>query len=174
MWPWGHAIAGYVVATVLVLLYRRRPLQHREAIVVVVGSQLPDLVDKPLAWTLAVLPHGRSLGHSLITWSAVGIVIVLILRRHGRFRLAPFAFVGAVVGTLTDVPPSALDGDVSRATFLLWPVLEPPAAGVEPSLLASAGRLGGDDVGRLVVFTAMLLGFHVLLTRLRSTDAVAD
>lgn len=57
MWPWGHVGAGYLVYTLL-----RRHTGERPAgaavLALAVGTQFPDLVDKPLGWTVGLLPGG--------------------------------------------------------------------------------------------------------------------
>lgn len=158
MWPWGHAAVAFVVLWMLArvrALGRARandaspslgefPGMGRRAIVaVLVGSQLPDLVDKPLAWELSVLPTGRSLGHSLLFAVPVIAVVLVVARRRER-AFAGVAFgVGYLTGILTDVPGEVFSGEFSRATFLVYPLLPLPAYDQEPSLLA---HLGGIDL----------------------------
>jgi hypothetical protein len=64
--PPGH------IATALVA----SRLARADAPAAVVGALAPDLIDKPLAWVLHVIPGGRYLGHSLaaavVVSSAVG------------------------------------------------------------------------------------------------------
>ena len=57
MWPWGHLAAGYPVYTAYTRLHTGDPPADVPALVALLGTQLPDLVDKPLA----VLPTVRSL-----------------------------------------------------------------------------------------------------------------
>ena len=63
MWPWDHLAFGYVWYTLASRGWDGRPPSNAAAIALAVGTQFPDLVDKPLAWWLDVLPAGRSLGH---------------------------------------------------------------------------------------------------------------
>lgn len=174
MWPWGHAVVAYGVFTLLSILYRRRPLRGAEAVAVVVGSQFPDLIDKPLGWTVALLPSGRSLGHSLITWVVLSAIILFVFSRLDRRHLAPPVIVGYLVGIVTDLSPAVLDGDFSRVTFLLWPVLPSPEFDVEPSILANFGRLQPADLERLLLFSVALIVAHLLLSRLRPPELRAS
>lgn len=58
MWPWGHAAIGYLLFSMDTRLrYGRRP-GGPATILLFFGTQFPDLVDKPLAWTLPLLPSG--------------------------------------------------------------------------------------------------------------------
>lgn len=91
MWPWGHAAVAYLFVTVFARFDRRRPTE-REVLAVFLASQLPDVVDKPLAWTLGVLPNGRSLAHSLVIASLVILVVVAVARTRDR------PAIGAAVG----------------------------------------------------------------------------
>lgn len=86
MLPWGHAAVGY-------LLYagwsrwRRGASPHGIAVIALaVGTQFPDLVDKPLSWTFAVLPTGRSLAHSVLTFALLAIVLLVFARGYDRRR----------------------------------------------------------------------------------------
>jgi len=174
MWPWGHAILAYGVVTLLMILYRRRSLGGAEAVAVVIGSQIPDLIDKPLGWTLGLLPSGRSLGHSLFTWVVLSALLVLLLRRLDRQSLALPVIGGFLVGILTDVPRAVLAGDFSMATFLLWPVLPSPVYDVEPSILANFARVQPADVERLLLFAGALIGIHLLLSWFRPPERLAS
>ena len=62
MWPWEHLAFGYLLWSLWLRARGRSLPGDWEALVLVFATQLPDLVDKPLAWQLGVLPGGRSLG----------------------------------------------------------------------------------------------------------------
>jgi len=129
MLPWTHAAFGYavllVVAGGLVALDRRGPLSRAELLAVVAGTQLPDLVDKPLAWQFAVLPSGRSLAHSLLVAVPLCLAVVAVAwyRSHPEVGLA-FA-VGYATHLFGDVYVALYYWRVEEFTFLLWPVLAP-------------------------------------------------
>lgn len=164
MWPWGHAAIGYLGYTLFLMLSKRRFPTRGEALAVLIGTQGPDLIDKPLAWTFEVLPTGRSLGHSLLTAALLCWIATLLLHRFGLLEFsAPFCF-GYFVGILTDVPPSIFRGDFSEATFLLWPVLPAPTVDMEPSFTAhlQAFELTPSILGQTVlfVFATLLMVFR--------------
>jgi len=126
MWPWGHAAVGY-------LLYRAG-LRDRggdptgpATIALGIGTQFPDLIDKPLGWTFGLLPSGRSLAHSLLTAALVIAVVYALARRYGDGApAAAGAFgVGYVSHSLADLPPGLLVGaaPLETAGFLVWPVV---------------------------------------------------
>lgn len=164
MWPWGHAAVGYVVATSVMLFSRGRPLTTREVVVVVVGTQIPDLVDKPLAWVVPVLPSGRSLGHSVLIWAIVSAILLVVAYRKQHLRIASLLVLAYLVGILTDIPTAALGGDLSRATFLVWPILPPPTYDIEPSLVAHLAEFRPNDLFRML-FVCVLLVAGQLLSR---------
>lgn len=124
MLPWGHAAVGY-------LAYRgiRGPQgapAPAAAVAVVVGSQAPDLVDKPLAWTVGVLPAGRSLGHSLLVMAALFAIASRVRAVRARPEPAAGFAVGAVSHALADAAGSLLGGGPRAASFLFWPVVPLP------------------------------------------------
>lgn len=126
MWPWGHLAVAYLLYTVYTHHRFDRPPLAVPALALAVGSQVPDLIDKPLAWTFGILPGGRTLGHSLL-FAAVLVTIVYALAVRLDRRDVGLAFViGHVSHLVTDVPPSALTGDFSGTEFLLWPLVDQP------------------------------------------------
>jgi hypothetical protein len=127
MWPWGHAAVGYLVYAVV----RRAggeewPPDDATAIALAVGTQLPDLVDKPLAWSFGVLPSGRSLAHSLLVGGLLVAVVVALARRYGRHERAGAFAVGYYAHLFGDALGPLTSLDVEFLTFLAWPVLAPP------------------------------------------------
>ena len=134
MFPLGHAAFAYL-SYVGFAAATRRPLPVRWALVpLAVGSQLPDLLDKPLSF-YGVLASGRSLGHSVLVAGAFVAGVWVLARRvdGGRgwrrpFEHAPAAFaVGYLSHLLGDSLGALAAGRYGDLTFLLWPVLPPPA-----------------------------------------------
>lgn len=140
MWPWGHLAMAYLVYS----LYSRYRLGHRPtaatALVVAGASQFPDLVDKPLAWTLSVLPTGRSLAHSLLVLVALVALLSAVARVRNRGEVeGPLAFafgVGAVAHAFGDALYSLIALNFRHAGFLLWPAVPPVEYEVEQSFAA--------------------------------------
>jgi len=124
MFPWTHAAFGYLLLAGLAVLLRRR-VSRAELATVVVATQLPDLVDKPLAWHFNVIPSGRSFAHSLLVAVPLSVAILAVAwyRSHGEVGVAFWLgylshLYGDVDGALSPLEPEKL-------TFLLWPVLPP-------------------------------------------------
>lgn len=119
MWPWGHLAAGYLV-------YRlgRRPLDGLAAIALAFGTQIPDLIDKPFAWTIPLLPNGRSLSHSLLLIPPL-LALVAYLADGRRRRVAIALLSGYLVHLATDALYPLLEGEFHYVGFLGWPVIPP-------------------------------------------------
>lgn len=141
MWPWGHLAVAYLLYSLYARIRYGRPPRGLPAVAVAIGSQVPDLIDKPLAWEWGLLQSGRSLAHSIpFALVLLPIVYVLATRVLRRRESATAYAIGHCTHLLTDLPLTTVRGDLSGATYLLWPLLEPPEYG-EPSgiLVAFSG-----------------------------------
>jgi hypothetical protein len=135
MWPWEHLAFGYVLFSLSLRACGRRLPGDLAVVALVVGTQLPDLVDKPGAWLFGVLPSGVSLGHSLLFAVPVAVGVLLLGWRLGYAQVG----WGFAVGLLSHPTGDALwyvalGSDVPP---LLWP-------------LTPANVDNGPFVGRLV------------------------
>ncbi|QPV62852.1 metal-dependent hydrolase [Halosimplex litoreum] len=124
MYPWGHAAFAYLLFVGLALLAHRR-VSRAQLIGVLVASQLPDLIDKPLAWWVPLLPSGRSLGHSLLFALPLIVTVGVVAHRAGHFGVAPAVAVGYLSHLLGDAYVEIYFWRVDELTYLLWPVLAP-------------------------------------------------
>ncbi|ELZ98027.1 putative membrane-bound metal-dependent hydrolase [Haloferax mucosum ATCC BAA-1512] len=136
MWPWGHLVFGAVVYVV----YRRiRELGIARVAVGVslaIGTQFPDLVDKPLAWNLGLLPTGRSLAHSMLTFALVAVVLYRATKDGPRSEEAVAFLAGYGTHIVGDVLPVVVAGDLDEAVFVFWPLV--PAVDYGPEIGAIA------------------------------------
>ena len=137
MWPWDHLAVGYLVVS----LWRRhrsgRPPREAEAVAVVIGSQLPDLIDKPLGWGTTLLPTGHSFAHSLSVAVPTAVIAYLLADRFGRADVG-VAFSLAYLSHLPgDVFYPMVLGDSPNLSFLFWPFVDVPASQTD----ALAGRV---------------------------------
>lgn len=135
MWPWAHVAVGYLLFSGVI---RRRtdttPVPD-EAWLVLLATQLPDLIDKPLAWTFGVLPSGRSLAHSLLFTALALCVLWYAFDRLGRPRLSLDFAVGYASHLAADAVFPLDVGDFEALGFLGWPVV-PAVADTSPGILA--------------------------------------
>ncbi|WP_255170501.1 metal-dependent hydrolase [Natrononativus amylolyticus] len=141
MWPWGHLAVAYLLYTLYTHRRFGRPPLAIPAIALAVGSQFPDLVDKPLAWSLNVLPGGRTLGHSLFFAALLIPAAYAVAIRLERRDVATAFVIGHLSHLLADVPPAALRGELSGAGFLLWPLAgqptDEPSGGIVETILTT-------------------------------------
>jgi len=122
MWPWGHLAVGYFLYSPFARARFGRPPTDRATLWLAVGTQLPDLVDKPLAWRLGVLPAARTLGHSLLTITVVSMLVYAYFERRDRAHVALAFGVGYVTHPLVDGLFPLLNGQYQYAAYLLWPL----------------------------------------------------
>ncbi|ELZ98004.1 membrane-bound metal-dependent hydrolase [Haloferax mucosum ATCC BAA-1512] len=170
MFPWEHAAVGYI----LVSLWSRvtdRKLDGWAVLAVLFGTQFPDLVDKPLAWSFDVLPSGVSLAHSILVSVPVSAVVVLVARRY-KVTTVGVAFA---VGYLSHIPADLLYngfffGNYGVIRAFLWPLShgsESAAGGLFEQTWFYVRRfvvyLRRPEAWGLVVFEVLLVGSAVRL-----------
>lgn len=129
MWPWEHLAFAYVLYSLLANVGFDRSPSARETIAVAAGSQLPDLVDKPLAWTLTITDGGYSIAHSAFVALVVCLGVCALAARRGRRALAgAVAFSVAYLSHLVaDLIYPLVTGQGTDLRIVLWPVASPPA-----------------------------------------------
>ncbi|WP_121820240.1 metal-dependent hydrolase [Halostella salina] len=159
MLPTGHAAVGYLAYSLLCRHGGGRPPTGPATLVALFGTQLPDLVDKPLAWLFFVLPTGRTFAHSLLTAGVVLGGLWYLLAPTDRRYVIPLG-VGWVSHTAMDVVPAIALGDETVLGTLLWPVTSVPPYDTELSFVA---RLSLVEHGPFVLldFALVALAFVV-------------
>jgi len=142
MWPLGHAAVAYLGYAGLRHARGTAAPELGVVVALLVGSQLPDLVDKPLSWYLGILPTGRSLAHSILMIGPLIGLAYLLARRGGRPEYGVAAGVGAGAHLLADVVPTLWGA--ADPTILVWPLLplEPYPDGPPTIMGLLAGSLG--------------------------------
>jgi hypothetical protein len=123
MWPWEHFAAGYIAYSLSSRILGDRVPTHLDASAVLVGSQFPDLIDKPGSWLFGLLPSGVSLAHSVFVSVPVTIFVIIESRRRNQ-TAAGLAFS---TGYLSHLPGDALYGTITRGAppsyrVFLWPI----------------------------------------------------
>ena len=132
MLPWGHLAVGYLAYSLAVRGRTGGPPAGLAVAALAVGTQFPDLIDKPLVAWVSLLPSGRSLGHSLLFAAACGVGLWYLGRRFDRPDVASAFLFRQLAHVVADALPTALTGRWSELGFLLWPV-------------TPAFRYSGDD-----------------------------
>ncbi|WP_336003505.1 metal-dependent hydrolase [Halorientalis halophila] len=164
MWPWEHAAVAYVGYSLALRAVGRDPPSDAAAVALLVGSQVPDLIDKPLAWWLDVLPAGRSLGHSLPFAIPVVVAVLVAARGRGRSAVGVAFAAGYLLHLPGDVVYPVMLGDGPELGFLLYPFVEAaPSAGPGGFEKLAALVVGFGEFLRTPRGTLYLLGELVLL-----------
>lgn len=166
MWPWEHVAFGYLLYSAGSRLAGREPPGDRTALAVALAAVLPDLVDKPLSWSLGLFPAGYSVAHSALVAPWVLLGAGLLARRHGSPRVGAAFAVGYCSHLAGDVLYPAVEGGGPAFGVVLWPLVEAPAYGTRLGLVgrtlryldAYAGTLAALEPGPLLAFEAGLLG----------------
>lgn len=123
MRPIEHLIIAISLAVGYILLTEQRLLSLKLAAVAFVGSQFPDLIDKPLALQLHLIPTGRVFMHSLPFAIPVWLAVLAYGWKTDRPR-------GGVVFVLAHASHLLADNYAALASGrvpsdLLWPFLAP-------------------------------------------------
>lgn len=163
MWPWEHLAFGYVCYSAYVHLRHGRRPADAPVIAVAAITLFPDLVDKPLAWTVGILPAGRSLTHSLVFAGLVCVAAIVLARRWGVPEVGQAIAIGYGSHLLGDVIYPLAYGSPPNFRFPFWPFVSAPLT--DPAgLSAETLRLLTDYVGYLASPTGRLyLAFEVAL-----------
>ena len=126
MWPWEHLAVGYLAYSAYTHLRGKGAPTAPAVVALAVGTQFPDLVDKPLAWTFGVLPSGHSLAHSLFVAVPLALLAIQVGWVTDRKAVGgAFAF-GYLSHLPADVYYPLLVGGEANYGFLFWPLVPAP------------------------------------------------
>lgn len=173
MYPVAHAIVALLPTVGYVLLRDGRLPSLRFVGVVIVGSQFPDLIDKPLAHQFGLIPSGRVFMHSLPIALPVLVVVGLYGWLTERPRLG-WAFVVAYLSHLLADNYRAFVGSTPQLpSDLLWPFAAPIARPIEPHWA------GPDDITIrlwtiLSVVVLTLVGYRLVVDVREQLGAVRE
>ncbi|WP_436346405.1 metal-dependent hydrolase [Natronorubrum sp. FCH18a] len=140
MWPLGHAAIGYLLYRLTTRVRFDRPPGYRSVLVLMFGTQFPDLVDKPLAWILGVIPSGSGPGHSLVVLGALVIGFGCCTSWHGNREYVAAFGIGALAHALTDAV-EVLWNPYTTTGSLFWPISSPSTPTVMGALFEPLSEL---------------------------------
>lgn len=123
MWPWEHAAVGYLLYSLGLRALGRDPPSGRETVLLLVATQVPDLVDKPLSWVFGVFPTGYALGHSAFVAVPAGAAVLVAGRARDRGRLGVAVVAGYWAHLAADVLDPLRSGGSPSPERVLWPVV---------------------------------------------------
>jgi len=156
MWPWEHLAVGYLCYSLLVRAFGRRAPRGWPVVALALGTQFPDLVDKPLAWSFGLLPSGHSLAHSLLVALPASALAVTVAGALGRRRIGTAFAFGYLSHLPTDVFYPLLVGGEPNYGLLLWPVVPASATETGAGFVAMFWSLLGRYATELVQGEASL------------------
>ncbi|WP_137290262.1 metal-dependent hydrolase [Natronorubrum halophilum] len=171
MWPWEHAIVGYLVYSLFChTVYRDSP-SGLEAFAVVFASVLPDIIDKPLAWEYGFFDTGYAVGHSIFFAVPLTIAVGLIARSTSRPRAGIAFGLGYLLHLPGDVVDGYLRGGVYQPELMLWPVETvgeiPSHGGFTDQFLQYFGRYWGELIaGNLSTYLRLQVGLAAFVALL--------
>jgi len=129
MLPHEHFLLACLPVVGYVALRHRRFPSKRVLGAVLLGSLMPDLIDKPLAYQLELIPHGRVFLHSLPIIIPVVTVVLIYAWATDRLRMGLGYAVGHLLHPLGDFQQTILAGTIPQP--LLWPFVSAPS-GTDP------------------------------------------
>ncbi|MEZ3163910.1 metal-dependent hydrolase [Halorubrum sp. RMP-47] len=157
VFPHGHLLVALLPVVAYVAVRDRRLPTRAVTFVAAVGSQFPDLVDKPLAHQFSVLPSGRVFIHSL----PFAVPIIAGALAYGWYTERPriggafaVAYVSHVIG---DTYQSLLAGQIPAD--LLWPFVAAQPRPVVP-FWAGVDRI---NVRLWTGFSVVVLGMTLVV-----------
>lgn len=168
MLPWGHAAVGYLLYSIIVR-YRLgsgdRPAGG-PVLALAIGTQFPDLVDKPLAWYLGVLPSGRSLAHSVFTAIVLLAILHWVAVQYERRDLNLAFVLGYLSHLLADVAYDLIRGEWEAVRILLWPIVSQTESETEYTIIevllqSSQSLYGIFEMLLFALATALWIGHRM-------------
>jgi hypothetical protein len=132
VWPWEHLAIGYLAYSLFVRYVTGHTPQALAVAALVIGTQFPDLIDKPLGWGTSLLPSGTSFAHSLLVAVPLAALAVTATAAVDRGDVGVAFALGYLLHLPADVVYPLLIGRPLNWTFLFWPLLPAPAATTIP------------------------------------------
>lgn len=153
MYPLGHfLLTALPLCAYWAIRYRRVPRGHT-LLLVLVATQLPDVIDKPLAWSFNIIPSGRMLAHSIVIVLPILIAICLVATRWGLGRVASLFSVAYLSHIAGDFYPILWEGTAYYFfSNLFWPLLA-----ANPDQNPSFAAHAPPDLASLVVPLGVLM-----------------
>lgn len=163
MWPWEHLAIGYVAYSLWVRSRGESRPGSAAVIALAIGTQFPDLIDKPLGWGTTILPSGTSLAHSLLFAVPVSVLAIAVAGRRGSRELGVAFAIGYLLHLPGDLAYYVLLGSDPPLEFLLWPLIPAPSSapgsivGRTAELVARFVEILATPAGRRYLVLELLL-----------------
>ncbi|MGA9399697.1 metal-dependent hydrolase [Haladaptatus sp.] len=126
MMPWGHAAFGYALYSLGHRAWTRAPPSGKAVLAALFGTQLPDLVDKPLSWGLHLFPQGYSVAHSVFVAIPIGLLVIALGVYYDKTDIGAAFAVGYWSHLVGDIIVAFMEHHASPFDRVLWPVVTLP------------------------------------------------
>jgi len=133
MFPVEHFLVAAIPTGAYLLLQDRRLPRIEALFVIGVGSQFPDLIDKPLAHLFLLLPNGRVGAHSLPFAIPLMTLALYVAWKLNRWRAGGVFVFAYATHLVADYYIVLVRPDPTFPVGLLWPLVPPLPARLEPS-----------------------------------------
>jgi hypothetical protein len=143
MWPWSHAAIGYLLYSVGTRLDGRRP-NGSPVIVLLIATQLPDLVDKPLSWVVGVFPQGYAVAHSVFVAVPLCIAVLVVTVRRQRRDWGIAFLIGYGSHLVGDILFGLLKSNPYAVERVLWPLVTLPPYDVDQGVFIRLSEYVSD------------------------------
>lgn len=156
MMPWGHFAVAFLPYLLYTLLRHRKLPGKQATLAILVASQLPDLVDKPLSWSLHLLPSGRMFFHSVVIAVPLVVGLTLVSMHFDRTRLGALVAFGWLSHIYADSYHVIGQGaDYYFLPNLYWPLV-PAVPDHVPAFLPHFTRISTERYGIAVLVVAFV------------------
>jgi hypothetical protein len=122
MWPWEHAAVAYLAYSLSVRAVTGRAPREWPVLALALGSQFPDLIDKPAEWVFGVLPS-TGVAHSVFTAVPLTLVLLAVGARRGWVGVSAGFAVGYLLHLPGDVFYDVILGNEPSYDKVLWPLV---------------------------------------------------
>lgn len=126
MWPWGHLAFGYLLYSLASRVTFGEAPVGGPTLVLAIATQIPDLVDKPLSWSLRVFETGYGAAHSVFVAVPTIAAAMLVAHHLDRHHYGLAFGVGYASHLFADVALAAVLSKRFVVSRVLWPVLQMP------------------------------------------------
>lgn len=166
MMPWGHFVMAYLPYSIYTLVWRKRLPDAKHTVVLLWATQLPDLIDKPLAWTFQFLPSGRSLAHSVVFAAPYVLIVTAVAWKTDREELGALFAFGYLSHIYVDIYPTVFHPGHRLLPNLYYPLL-PVQPDAQPSFVAHFARVEFTSATLLKMGLLTLALFLILRSTLK-------
>ncbi|WP_324756976.1 metal-dependent hydrolase [Haloarcula sp. GH36] len=170
MFPTAHLALALIPVVAFALVRDRRIPSTSLVGLCAVGSQFPDLIDKPLAHVFHLIPSGRVFMHSLPFAIPLSLLVGWYALETHRLRAGAVFVFAYGTHVLADNWTGLTDGNPELPPDLLWPFVQP----VQRPVVPHWAGIGSINLHLWAVFSAVVLSVfgYVVIRDLQEHETV--